>query len=260
MPLRLLIRRFLAPALAVALLLLPAALHLPGGTSAAYTKPMPRLRLKAVSKTKLYVDKRADYHADRLIEGIGWKIASAVRGTDDYSLPQVMRGGYTVILPDYSDGIPLRHFYVLAGFDFLPRQHMLVTLRDPEQYWGAYEYRDKLQDQLELVWYDAAWCESYSVTLDYGEEDYPDGFRLSPDQSAMIAIRHPLGTDGEPRDSGHSLDVIFTHDGEIRPLYLPEADDTGALPVEWYPVYMQWDDDELQVTTKQGTRVYGVEW
>ncbi len=250
-----------AGALALAFVVAPAALHAPGAASRAYTKPMPRLRLKAVSKSKLYVDKLADYRADRMHEGTGWKIASAVRGTTSGALNDVMRGGYTVAVPSYGDAVPWRHLYCLAAFDFLPRQQMLIVIRDPEQYWGGYDYRDKLTDVLELVWYEKDWSECTSVVLDYGPEDYPDDFRLSPDQASLIAIRHTLGSDGELRNAGHSLDVIFTHDGEIKPLYLPEADSTGALPVEWYPVYMQWDEDQdLQVVTKQGTRVYGVEW
>ncbi|MCC7478573.1 hypothetical protein IT575_08965 [bacterium] len=250
-----------ALALLAALLLAPAVLHCPAGSARAYTKPVPRLRLKAVSKSKLYIDKLADYRADRMHEGVGWKIASAVRGTTSGALNDVMRGGYTVFVPEYSEALPLRHYYCLAAFDFLPRQQMLVVIRDPEQYWTGYDYRDRLSDVLELVWYEKDWTECTSVVLDYGPEDYPDDFRLSPDQSTLIAIRHSLGTDGELRDSGHSLDVVYTHDGEIKPLYLPEADERGALPVEWYPVYMQWDEDQdLQVVTKQGTRVYGVEW
>ena len=119
-------------------------------------------------------------------------IASAVRGDDDGGLKGYARRGYTVAVPQRGESKPFRHMYVLAGFDILPDRYLLVTIRDPEFYWPGYAIEEGVKDPLELVWYDRDWNELYALKLDFKAEDFPDGFRITPDQKHLLAIRHRL--------------------------------------------------------------------
>jgi hypothetical protein len=222
----------------------------------------PSLLLQATMTREENIEPLAAWGDDRLIEGIGWKIASAVRGDDDGGLKGYARRGYTVAVPQRGESKPFRHMYVLAGFDILPDKYLLVTIRDPEFYWPGYSIEQKVTDPIELVWYDLDWNELYALKLDFKAEDFPDGFRITPDQKHLVAIRHELSGPGseELAPEGHSVVYIDLKDGTIGNVYLPETDGTGMLPASWYPVLMHWNDDgELLVQAGRELRRYSIQ-
>jgi hypothetical protein len=241
----------------LAIFLLPLCALLLGATPLR-----PTLRLEATMTRDEQIDELAGWGEDRLIDGIGWRIASAVRGDDDGGLKGYARRGYTVMVPQRGDSIPWRRMYVLAGFDLHPDRYLLVTVRDPEHYWQGYDIEQNVQDAVELVWYDRQWNELYNTVLDFAPEDFPDDFRLTEDQKHLLAIKHPVTTSGSTEliREGHSLVWIDLRDGAIGDLHLPETDGMGTLPASWYPVKMHWNSkDELLVQAGDELRRYSLQ-
>jgi hypothetical protein len=228
----------------------------------------PRFTLQEVLDQDAGIPQLADWRKERLLDGMGWKLATVSRGEGS-----VMQGGITVIqrskvqllkggASEHADvPVTLRHCYVLAAFDLLPREHLLVTVRDPQRYWPGYDYKQGLTDPLELVWYDESWKEEQSLLLSYAGTAFPDDFVLSADQRTLLAIRHPVDDEGKPDPAGHALDLIYLNDGSIKAVALPEAGAQGQLPAEWQPVLMQWDSrGKLLVQAGQQARKYEVAW
>lgn len=247
--------------LCAALCGLLAALVLPDAARAYYEGPF--LTLEGEAEANAGIPELADYTKERLIEGIGWQIATTVRADTTGQLPAIMSRSYTVILPARGEARPLRHMYVLAGFDLLPDCHLLVVIRDPQMYWADYDMQQGRTDKLELVWYDQGWNEYMNQPLDLGPEDGADNFVLSDKDVYLLAIRHPLGSEGsdELAPEGHSLCRITLKDGRVDKVPLPEADESGALPQDWLPLKMKWDDrGRLVVQAGSGLRRYTVEW
>ena len=237
------VRTFVLTALALALT-----------SAAASAKPV--FVLKDAGSREQGIAREADWRSERMHEGIGWIIATTVRGDES-----IMRGGYTVILPVKGDPTPLRHFYVLAAFDLLPSGYLLLTIRDPELYWDAYDYTEGVTDPLELVWYDKGWTQHYAHVLEFPEGAYPDNFLLSPDERYLLAITHPEGPDGEPAERGHRLHLIDLKFFDISELWLPEYDELGTPPVSWWPVLLDWGEKGgLLVQAGKQLRRYEVVW
>lgn len=223
--------------------------------AAAWAYERPTLVLRDVLDRDQGIPAEADWHSQRIFEGIGWKLGTIARPDNT-----VMMGGFTVVQPSRSAPIVFKHCYVLAAWDMMPRGILLVTVRDPQLYWKNYNYEQGVRDPLELVWYDDKWQEEYNTVLDYGRDDFPDNFRLSPDQKYLIAIRHPLDLDGEPLPSGHTLDLIYLNTGLSEPLWLPEIT-TAEYPAAWWPLRIDWGpQDELMVQAGQQLRIYEVQW
>lgn len=245
----------------VALCGLLAALAPPGAARAYYEGPV--LTLEGEAEAEAGIPELADYGKERLIEGIGWQIATTVRADTTGQLPAIMSRSYTVILPARGDAKPLRHVYVLAGFDLLPDCRLLVVIRDPQLYWADYDVAQGRTDMLELVWYDRDWNEYMNQPLELGPGDGADNFVLSDKELYLLAIRHPLRAEGsdELAPEGHSLCRITLKDGRVDAIPLPEADETGALPQDWLPLKMKWDDrGRLVVQAGSGLRRYKLEW
>lgn len=236
-------------------------------TSAA--RPLqPSFLLQETQDGSAGIEPAADWHAERVITGIGWELATASRGDG-----HVMDGGLTVVqhskaaqLSGKHEANPsaphtFKHCYVLAAFDLLPSGYLLVTVRDPQYYWKDYDYKLGVVDPLELVWYDENWKEQQSIVLDYAANEYPDNFVLSPDQRTLLAIKHPLDDLGEPSKDGHALNVIYVNSGNINDVTLPDADEQGNLPADWQPVRMAWDQPgNLVVQAGKTQRRYRMKW
>jgi hypothetical protein len=218
--------------------------------------PTPQLRPETTQSRDQGITPTADWYGERTIEGIGWKIGTVSRGDGS-----VMDGGYTVIKPLHREPIVLLNCYVLAAFDLLPRGVLLVCVRDPEHYWPGYDYKDGVTDPLELVWLDEDWREQYSIVLDYAAGEYPDDFQLAPKENYLLAIRHPLNSDGKLAPAGQSLSLIYLSDGSIVDVPLPETDGAGQLPAAWWPVLMEWNaKGQLVVQAGEELRTYSIEW
>jgi len=223
----------------------------------------PTLTLEGEAEMDGGIAELADYTRDREINGLGWKIASAVRADQTGAIDSIMRRGLTVILPDKGDPKPLKHCYVLAGFDLLPNEQLLVCIRDPEVYWEGYDYRRGLVDQIQLVWYDKDWNETWCMPLEYEVTDFPDDFRISEQELNLVAIRHPVREAGSEvlTQTGHALDTVRLKDGLISPVPLPEEDAYSTLPASWLPLKMRWDDNGwLLVQAGSSLRKYSLSW
>jgi len=237
----------------------------------AASQPLtPHLVLKNTMTHDQGIAAAADWRKERLFDGAGWKLGSVSRGDGS-----VMLGGYTVIQPSPAHrpapqrgqrsvpGAPivLRHCYVLAAFDMLPRGHLLVAVRDPQVYWKDYDYHEAVVDPLELVWYDEDWNDAEGVVVERATADFPDDFVLAPDNSSLLAIRHPADDSGKASPAGHSLCLISLADGAVSSVALPEADTAGQPPVAWPPVRMEWNRrGELVVQAGKELRIYEVKW
>ncbi len=198
----------------------------------------------------------ADWRSERFFEGIDWQLGTVSRGDGE-----IMTGGFTVIHPYQVQPFSLRHCYVLAAFDLLPRGYLLVAIRDPEYYWPDYSVSDGVVDPLELVWYDESWSEDSHTLLDMPAGIYPDDFLLSPDRRTMLAITHPLDRDGDLAGQGQRMLAIDLRSGETDDVWLPEVDGYGNLPPEWWPVRMQWGrNNTLQVQAGPELRIYHMRW
>jgi hypothetical protein len=221
----------------------------------------PVLQLEGVMERSQGIRELSRWGEDRLIDGIGWKIATAARGDDDGGLKGLERRGYTVISPLRGDATPLRHVYVLAAFDIMPDQYLLVVVRDHELYWPDYDYNDAPPaDSVELVWYDKDWKELFHKLLEFKAGEQPDDFRLSKDGDYLLAITHPLreGDSKHLRKEGHELKSIKLKDGEIRTLPFPDQE-FGIAPATWWPVQMQWNrDDDLLVQAGDQLQRYSI--
>jgi hypothetical protein len=192
----------------------------------------------------------------RFPEGIGWRIGSVSRGDGS-----VMKGGFTVVHPTKGNPFALKHWCTLACFDLMPRGYLMVTVRDPELYWPGYSLDDGVQDPLELVWLDDDWLPTDSRVLDFGEQDFPDKFNLSPDRRWLLCVLHPHDGQGRLRPEGHELYLINLRSMAISKMYLPETDGMGQLPASWYPLKMDWKDrNRLLVQAGRELRVYEVRW
>jgi hypothetical protein len=236
---------------------------------ASAARPLqPSFLLKETQERSAGLEPAADWHAERVLTGIGWELATASRGDGS-----VMDGALTVIQhskaaqlsgkhgADPSAPLTLKHCYVLAAFDLLPCGYLLVTVRDPQYYWKDYDYKQGVVDPVELVWYDENWQEQQSLALDYAEKEFPDDFVFSPDQRTLLAIKHPLDDSEEPAKDGQSLDIIYLNSGNINSVLLPEADEQGNLPAAWQPVRMDWDKRGLLVVQAGKTqRRYEMKW
>ncbi|MEZ5339593.1 MAG: hypothetical protein R3F46_15185 [bacterium] len=199
---------------------------------------------------------QADYRKERFIDGIDWQLGTVSRGDGD-----VMHGGFTVIHPYQVQPFSLRHCYVLAAFDLLPRGYLLVAVRDPEYYWPDYNIADEVVDPIELVWYDDAWQEESHVLLDFPAGAYPDDFLLSPDRRSMLAITHPRDGDGDLPGQGQGIKHIDLRSGAVDDVWLPEVDGFGNLPPEWWPVRMRWGrNSNLEVQAGPELRIYHMRW
>jgi hypothetical protein len=243
-----------------------------GGAQAYYDGPT--LTLEGEAEADAGIPELADYARERLIEGIGWQIATTVRPDATGALPAVMSRSYTVILPARGDARPLRHMYVLAGFDLLPDCRLLVVIRDPQLYWTDYDVAQDRTDMLELVWYDRDWNEYMNQPLELGPRDGADDFRLSDKQLHLLAIRRSLREAGGDKlaAQGHSLCRVTLKDGRVENAPLPEADaetarggdaadSASGLPQQWLPLLMRWDEKgRLVVQTGSGLRRYRVDW
>jgi len=224
--------------------------------AAAWAYETPTFVLRDVLDRDQGIAREADWRAERIFEGIGWKLGTVSRGDGS-----VMKGGFTVVRPAKGQPFTLKHCYVLAAYDLLPRGILLVTVRDPQLYWKDYDYEQGITDPVELVWYDDKWQEQYSTVLDYAADEYPDDFRISPDEKYLVSIRHPLELDGKPAPAGHALNIIYFSNGSINDLWLPEIDGTGQLPASWWPVLMEWGPKgTLTVQAGKQVRVYEVQW
>jgi hypothetical protein len=238
------------------LLLLLVPLHISAADPAA-----PVLQLEGLMERQQGMLELSKWGEDRLLEGIGWTIASAVRGDDDGGLKGLERRGYTVISPQRGDPMPIRHVYVLAGFDILPDQYLLVVIRDKEMFWTDYDYdAPPPQDAVELVWYDSDWNELWHKLLDFKADEYPDDFRLSEDGKYLLTITHTT-KEGDPKHlakEGHMLKSIRLKDGIIKDVPFPDQQ-YGVAPATWWPVLMQWNrDDDLLVQAGEDLRRYSV--
>ena len=201
-------------------------------------------------------ESEADWQQERFFEGIDWQIGTVSRGDGE-----VMIGGFTVVHPYQSEPFSLRHCYVLAAFDMLPRGYLLVTVRDPEYYWPEYDVIDATSDPLELVWYDEDWQEDDRVILDYGEHEYPDDFLLSPDEKTLLSITHPLPGSKPLADKGQTIKTIDLRSGAVEEVWLPDVDGYGNLPPQWWPVRMQWGKhNNLEVQAGKELRIYLMRW
>jgi hypothetical protein len=191
----------------------------------------------------------------RELDGIGWKLGTVARG--DGSL---MRTSYTVVHPPKAEPFVLQHCYVLAAYDLVPSGILLVVVRDPEYYLAGYDYTDELTDMIEAVWYSDDWEEESAMQLDFAPQEHADGFVLAPDQRTLLAIRHPVDTEGEPAIAGHELVQVSLEAGWIRQRALPGYGDDGVAPAGWWPVRMRWDNAALLVQAGDELRRYSMEW
>jgi hypothetical protein len=228
---------------------------------AAADAAAPYLRLEGLMERNQGIDELAGWGEDRLIDGIGWKIATAARGDDDGGLKGYGRRGYTVISPQRGDPKPLRHMYVLGAFDLLPDKYLLVTIRDPELYWPDYDYSlTTTANVIEAVWYDKDWTELFREVLEFEPTDYPDDFRLSADGKYLLCIVHPV-TDSNAQQlkrEGQRLVSVRLKDGALRDVPFPDTE-AGVAPADWWPVLMQWNrDDDLLVQAGDTLRRYSV--
>ena len=158
----------------IAAILLGLAVLASGTPRAAYS---PEFVLRQTVRRDQRIAEQADWHRERLFDGIGWMIGTAARG--DRS---IMEGGYTVIHPAGGEPFVVQHTYVLAAFDLLPDGFLLVTIRDPEYHWPGYDISTGVVDPVEVVWFDPEWEEVDSLLLDVPPELKPDGFIKSPDE------------------------------------------------------------------------------
>lgn len=224
--------------------------------TAAADPQRPGFILREVVERNWGIPASADWRRERLIDGIGWQLGTVSRGDGS-----VMQGGYSVIHPTGKTPFALRHCYVLAAFDLLPSGYLLVTVRDPEYYWPGYDYREGVTDPVELVWFSKEWQEEDRSQLDFSTHDFPDGFTMAPDQQTLLAICHPVDADGEPASEGHKLASVDLRTAAVRDVLLPEMADTGAAPLLWWPLHMQWDlDGILIVQAGKQLRLYEVRW
>jgi hypothetical protein len=205
------------------------------------------------------IDELSGWGEDRLLEGIGWTIATAARGDDDGGLKGLERRGYTVISPQRGEPTPLRHVYVLGAFDLLPDRYLLAVVRDKEQYWTDYNYDEAPPaDSVELVWYDQEWQELFHTLLDLPVDEYADDFQLSPDGEYLLFVTHPSRDGRTLRKEGHALKAVRLRDGEIRDIPFPEQQ-YGIAPATWWPILMQWNrDGDLLVQAGAQLRRYSV--
>jgi len=242
-------------AITIALLLFPGVLLALSLVHAAETPLRPYLVLTDAVERDWGIAELADWHSQRILEGIGWRLGTVSRGGQS-----VMKGGYTVIHPAKGTPFSWQHVYVLAAFDLLPDAIMLVAVRDPERYWPGYDVADGERDPVELVWLDAMWEEQDAAVLDFAGSDFPDGFVLAPDQRSLLAILHPVDAEDELAQAGHVLVSISLRDGGISMVHLPGTEDLGGAPAAWWPVLMQWDGDALLAQTGHELRRYEVHW
>jgi hypothetical protein len=246
-----------------ALLLLSIAL-----LTAAARPQQPRFMLQETQDGDAGIERLANWHTERVINGIGWELATVSRGDGS-----VMQGGLTVVQftraakmsskRQSTTGAPtsFKHCYVLAAFDLLPSGYLLVTVRDPQLYWQDYDHKQGIVDPIELVWFDEGWKEQQSIPLDYAANEFPDDFVMSPDQRTLLALKHPADDSGEPSSDGQSVNIIYLNDGSINDVALPEAGESGELPTDWQPVSMEWDKrGYLVVQAGKQTRRYEVKW
>lgn len=195
----------------------------------------PEFVLRQSVKRNQVIPAKADWHKERLFDGIGWMLGTASRGDGS-----VMKGGFSVVHPHHVDAFTMKHTYVLAAFDLNPDGYLLVTIRDPEYHWPDYDFDDNVVDPLELVWYDKGWEEVTATVLGIPQELYVDDFIISPDERYLLAISHPIDEDGTPNLSGHGLVLVDMKFGEFEELLLPEWEGAGAAPASWWPVRMIW--------------------
>ncbi len=239
----------------ILLLLAPALL------CSAADPDAPMLQIEGIMERRQGIRELSRWGEDRLLDGIGWAIATAARGDDDGGLKGLERRGYTVISPQRSDPTPLRHVYVLGAFDLLPDRYLLVVVRDRETYWPDYNYDEPpAADAVELVWYDKDWKELFHTLLDIKPSEFPDDFQLSPDGEYLLAITHPT-REGDPkhlRKEGHVLKSIRLRDGIIREVPYPDQE-YGIAPATWWPVLLEWNrDGDLIVQAGEQLRRYSV--
>jgi hypothetical protein len=203
------------------------------------------------------IPRLADWRQQRDFDGIGWQLGTAAR--EDGS---VMTAALTVVKPAHGPSFSLRHCYVLAAFDLIPRGILLVTVRDPQYYWPGYDAHLGLTDPVDLVWYSEDWQEQRHVPLDFNTAEFPDDFVMAPTEKYLLCVRHPVGGDGKPVAEGHSLDLVWLETGDITDTWLPEVGGSGFYPAAWQPLGLRFSSDGKQLQAQAGDqlRVYDVDW
>jgi hypothetical protein len=216
----------------------------------------PVVVLESVTAIEWSLEDLADWSSPRYFSGIGWELGTAAREGED-----VMTGGYTTIQDTRDGSVVLKHCFVLAAFDIIPGRHLLVCVRDPEQYWPGYDVNFGVTDPIDLVWYDAHWDEIAYLTLDYSSMERPDEFIMDDASTTLVAINKALMDDGQIDPGGHWMNLISLRDGSITDLHLPEEDAMGNLPADWLPVLMHFQSDgKLQVDAGGELRLYRLQW
>lgn len=229
---------------------------LAASTSAPAVEPQqPSFVLKDAVEQDWGIPPLASWGAERIIDGIGWKLGSVSRGDGG-----IAAGGFTVIHPAAGAPFSLKRCYVLAAYDLLPSGQLAVTVRDPQYYWPGYDYKLDLTDVLEVVWFSKTWEEEQALVLEVDALLWLDDFVLAPDQLSLLAIAHPEDEEGTPATAGHRLLQINVLDGEVTELRIPGTDSAGEPPAAWWPLLMTWDGGALLVQAGDELRRYEVTW